>query len=65
MMASGKRNADLEEWDAKIRKLTEDFGKSLIFLDLSAYFYTFTISDDQHVYAFLFIPFRRERHRAR
>ncbi|XP_015734031.1 tripartite motif-containing protein 10 isoform X3 [Coturnix japonica] len=28
MMASGKRNADLEEWDAKIRKLTEDFEES-------------------------------------
>ncbi|XP_046757509.1 E3 ubiquitin-protein ligase TRIM39 isoform X7 [Gallus gallus] len=28
MMASGKRNADLEEWDAKIRKLTEDFEGS-------------------------------------
>ncbi|XP_009329412.1 PREDICTED: uncharacterized protein LOC103922920 isoform X3 [Pygoscelis adeliae] len=25
MMESGKRNADLEEWDAKIRKLTEEF----------------------------------------
>lgn len=28
MMASGKRYADLEEWDAKIRKLTEDFEES-------------------------------------
>lgn len=27
-MASGKRYADLEEWDAKIRKLTEDFEES-------------------------------------
>ncbi|XP_054039721.1 golgin subfamily A member 4-like isoform X3 [Rissa tridactyla] len=28
MMESGKRNADLEEWDAKIRKLTEEFEES-------------------------------------
>ncbi|XP_076216737.1 uncharacterized protein LOC143171543 [Aptenodytes patagonicus] len=28
VMESGKRNADLDEWDAKIRKLTEEFEES-------------------------------------
>ncbi|XP_074932593.1 uncharacterized protein LOC142049072 isoform X3 [Phalacrocorax aristotelis] len=28
MMESGKRNADLEEWDAKIRRLAEEFEES-------------------------------------